>query len=910
MSTPESNWSRVQALFHAASDLPSSERAEFLARECDGDLNLVAEVESLLNFNEQPTYLIKGAIEGAAAAATASSSDDQGFIGPYKIVRLLGRGGMGKVYEAFRADDHFEKRVAIKVMYPGAFDDHLLERFRIERQILANLEHPNIARLLDGGALHDGMPYLVMEFVEGLSIDAYAKQLQLDVPGRLALMRKVFQAVIYAHRHLVIHRDLKPANILVTPDGEPKLVDFGIAKLLDPDAALGMTRTMEMALTPEYASPEQIRGEATTTATDVYALGAVLYELLSGQRVLNLNNKSLGEMERAICQTDPPAPSVAASKSDSQLAHELAGDLDTIVLKALRKDPAQRYPTVERLEDDVRRYLYELPITARPPTLRYRSVKFVRRHPVAVVASILAITFLVVFGIGMAILARRLAVERDRATEQQARAQQVSEFLASLFKVSDPSESRGNAVTARDLLDKGAATITKRLSNQPQVQTAMLDTMAKAYEGLGLYSRAESLYNDSLHIRESHGAGAPELARSYFNIAFEKFARDQDYPQAEALASRALAIYRANAHGQSTDQAECLNLLGKLSSAQGKYADAVRLQREALAIDTRFLGNSNTAVAQVESDLAGALSYQGDLVQAVALFQHALSVRSHLLGEEDPKTLDSMEGLGLTLDSQHKLNESEMYLRKVLAGRKRLYGEFHHGTAIALVNLADVLDDEKKWDQATSLFQEAITVQRQTMGDTSPSLASMENDFALLLRDQGKYAEAEAQFRQACATYQKTVGVDHPFYALCLMNLTRTLLAENRLLSEAEMDVSQALAIDKARFGALDPHVARASTLLAQVLEQRKNVVAAERAYQDALNIAQKNSAISNELRGTIETRYGVFLSKTHRPGEAQPLLQNALAIEIQLHGIQSDEANEVKSALAESQMTVKNSIR
>src|SRR5262245_30161357 len=452
-------------------------------------------------------------------------------VGPYRIVRSLGRGGMGEVFLAERADQQFEQHVAIKLVRRGLLSRHVQGRLRLERQILATLDHPNIARLFDGGTTSDGTPYIVMEYVDGMPIDVYSDQRALDVAGRLKLFMTVCSAVHRAHQNLVVHRDLKPSNILVTPDGAPKLLDFGIAKLLDDRQmmhTMAVTHEDYRVLTPDHASPEQIRGEPITTASDIYVLGVLLYELLCGYRPFALKGNRLAELEQAICEQTPLSPSAAIANAivsdrdgvqriardraatPAKLRRQLRGDLDNIVLMAMRKEPDRRYSSVEQFAADVDRYLRGLPILARADAWSYRATKFVRRHAVVVGLSTAMLALLIGFTITTVIQSQTVRRERDvaqaertRAQAEQQRAEAVRDFLVDSFTRADPARARGKDFTASEILQSGAERATKELHGQPQLQADLLETIGTVYLSRGETAAAEPLIEQALGVRRS-----------------------------------------------------------------------------------------------------------------------------------------------------------------------------------------------------------------------------------------------------------------------------------------------------------------------------------------------------------------------------------------------------------------------
>jgi serine/threonine protein kinase len=461
------DWIRLQEIFNAAVELHGDERSNYLDRACAETADMRHRVESLIASFEAETKL--GELVGAAASQTLDVALPTlgGRIGPYRITAILGRGGMGVVYRATRDDAEYEKDVAVKVAAINLLTSDFRQRFLSERQILANLDHPHIARLLDGGTTSEGLPFVVMEYVPGKPIDVYCADAGLDRRSRVRLMVAVAGAVDYAHRHLVVHRDLKPDNILVTAAGEPKLLDFGIAKALDLEAkGFAGVQTIDgtRLMTPDYASPEQVRGQAITTATDTYQLGILLYQLLTGSRPFK-PTASMGELERAICESVPPKP-------------RLDSDLDRILLHALEKEPSRRYASAGALQDDLERYLNGYAVRARPPSWSYLTAKFARRHRLGVAAASLFLLLLTSFAVGMAIFARR-------ASQQARIANDTTAFLLGLFEANDPEQGRGDEITARELLDKGANHLNDSADRDPVVQVRLLDSMGTIYNALG-----------------------------------------------------------------------------------------------------------------------------------------------------------------------------------------------------------------------------------------------------------------------------------------------------------------------------------------------------------------------------------------------------------------------------------------
>ncbi len=507
------NWEKVQILFSEALELKESERTSYLKEKCDGDEDLFNEVMTLLLADEEiHPILDRKASELINIEEKLNFVGEQ--IGNYKLTKEIASGGMGTVFLAERCDGVFEQEVALKIIKPGLSTIPIIRRFQYERQILANLQHPNIARLFDGGVTEDRRPYFTMEYVDGIPIDEYCDKNKLTINQRLNLFIKVCEAVQYAHNNLVIHRDIKPSNILIKEDGTIKLLDFGISKVLSAEGENSDLPTITQAeihlMTPEYSSPEQIKNSNISVATDVYSLGLVLYKLLSGKSAHEFKTRTFNEYEKVVCEQNIPKPSTVIIRqnddeeeiSTSELCENrktqikklkklLNGDLDNICMMALRKEPERRYATAEVLAYDIERYLKNLPILARKESFVYTSKKFIVRHKAAVTTA--AVLFFVVNGL-ILFYTIQLKAERDKANLEAKKSEQVASFLQDLFLVSDPNESKGETITARELLDRGASRLMVGLEEEPEIKSQLLNTIGKVYTNLGLYNSAEELF--------------------------------------------------------------------------------------------------------------------------------------------------------------------------------------------------------------------------------------------------------------------------------------------------------------------------------------------------------------------------------------------------------------------------------
>jgi serine/threonine protein kinase len=622
--TPE-RWSQVEATFEAVVDRPSVERSELLARLCGGDEELLHEVEGLLaadaearGFLEPPPLPEVHSADLPAPPVTR--------VGPYRVLEKVGEGGMSSVFAAVREDEAYEKKVAVKFFRPELESPVLVQRFRVERQILANLDHPYIARLLDGGSTPGEVPYLIMEYVEGRPIDEYCDARKLGVEARLELVRKVCSAVQYAHANLVVHRDVKPSNILVRSDGEPKLLDFGIAKLLSPTVAptrTEATRQGAYVMTPEYASPEQARGEAVTTAADVYSLGILLYRVLTGALPYDVENRPLPEILRVVCEEEPVRPSVRAATLTPEaaaargvtpraLARRLRGDLDTIVLKALRKEPERRYGSVEQLSEDLRRHLAGLPVAARPDTLGYRSAKFVRRNRLGVAMAMLA-------ALAAAAFVATLVVQAVRLRHALARAEAVTRFLKETLGSANPYGGIGRDVTLVEVLRGSVGKIDTSLGGEPETSATVRETLGVTFRDLARYGEAQPLLEQALATRRRIlGPDHPAVAESLMDLG-ELLSQTSGLKRAEELLREAVAVERRAFGNESLEAADALSGLGGVLRKQGDYGQAETVLREALAIRQRRLPGDDAKVAQSLRTLGAVLHDRGDYKAAEPL---------------------------------------------------------------------------------------------------------------------------------------------------------------------------------------------------------------------------------------------------------------------------------------------------
>jgi serine/threonine-protein kinase len=642
-TAPTAWWRQVFEILDEALELTPEERAAYFERACGSNHAMGTAAAAVLADAEADNFLESAAAEFAAPFLGNFSLDSDRItngaqIGSYRILREIGRGGMGTVYLAERGDNQYQKRVAVKLLPAwSARNERSVRRFVDERQILAALDHPDIARLFDGGVTADGLPWFAMEFVDGVPIDRYCKERDLTINRRLDLFCRVCAAVQYAHRNLVVHRDLKPANILVTAEGGVKLLDFGIAKLLGSDgidAAASLTSTGERIMTPMYASPEQLRGDPISTASDVYALGLLLNELLTGRYPYRLTTREPHEVARAILEQEPEHPSIGVP---AKLARLLRGDLDTIVLTAMQQDPARRYGTAEQLEADVRRHLAGLPLAAHPETRLSRARKFVRRHRFGVTTATGVALLLVAFGVVSTIQSIRIRGQAARITIERDHAEKVSSFLAGLFRTSDPYAGASGTLTAREILDSGAVRIDRELADQPDARAQMLFEMGRAYFGLGVRDRARRFVETSLAIRRrAIPEERAEIARTH-DFLGEVLREQGELDAAEQAYRNALRVHRELMGPAHRDVARTLNGLASVLRAAGRFREADSVSREAVAIDEAAQRRNPLDLAESLDGLAQAVQERGDYAAAEPLYRRVLSLRQGALGATHPE---------------------------------------------------------------------------------------------------------------------------------------------------------------------------------------------------------------------------------------------------------------------------------
>lgn len=819
-------WSRVAELFAELTESDEAARPARLEAIGREDPSLREEVESLLAAHTNPGLL--GALDDRVETPPA------GRVGPFRLLEILGTGGMGVVYLAEREGGDFTQRVALKLVRAGFADPRLEERLRRERRILARLEHPGIARFIDGGTTATGQSYFAMEYIEGTSLLEYCPSCSLSIAERLRLFIEVCEALNYAHQQLVVHGDLKPGNILVTHDGRPKLLDFGIAELLDPSTGEEHGPRTHPWMTPAYAGPEQIRGERLTATTDVYALGVVLFELLTGRLPYQVDGLTPSQIERVICDDQPPRPSMVVT--DESLRRDLEGDLDTIILKALSKEPGRRYDSAAGLAADLQLYLDGRPVLARPDTLRYRAGKFLRRHRLAVAGAVLLLVTLLG---GLAAVSWQAAVarrQRDRAEEAQRQSEEVAAFVGGLFEAADPRESGSDTLAARAVLQRGLAQV-ERLEGQPAIQARLMDALGRIQLALGRYSDADLLIARAYRVRQrAFEADHLEMAQSYRHLALVR-RTDSRIVEADSLYRLALAIQRRELGDGSPAVAETLLDLAWVDVALGRFDSAQIHSEEAVRIRQTSLGLADPLVADAQLILARTQWRNLQYAAAESTTKAAIALRSSVLGPRNPYTAGAMVQLGdLYRTYLNRPVQAESLYRTALAIEEAAMGEDNMFLIHVIGSLAELRSAQGDHVEAEALWRRYLEINRRVLGPNHPSIAYSMGDLARELEAQGRLGEADRLATEALALHRRVRGVDHVSTAGSLHILAEIRRAQGRYGEATEL-AQEALELRIRAFGDGNATVAVLQQFLGRVAWEAGRLAEADSLLTRALHV-------------------------------------------------------------------------
>ncbi len=926
-------WQRAKEIFADAVEKPDGDRTAFVGSACGDDVELRASVESLLASRDPSTTFLEPPEEGAVPELLSAATQHNELgrrIGPYELIEVIATGGMGTIYRAARADSEYETEVAVKLIKPGMDSVEAVRRFRRERQVLATLEHPNIARLLDGAVTEDGSPYLVMEYIAGAPIHQYCDESDLKVDRRLRLFRDVCAAVQHAHQALVVHRDLKPSNILVTPEGVPKLLDFGIAKLLDPTPGslpADTTVTAFRLMTPQYASPEQIRGDAITTASDVYSLGVILYELLTGHRPYNLKTGSRAEMERILCDVEPATPSTAIGRTreiklpdgttgtltpetvsarrgtrPEKLARSLRGDLDTIVLAAMHKDPSRRYGSVRQLSDDIDRYLTGLPVLARRDTFRYRAGKFVRRNKFATIATAAAIVALIGGTIGTTVGMHQardaLATaecETEKALTEAAKADKISEFLQDMLTSARPSEG-GKDISVRELLVEAAGAMEAGLAEFPAVRAQIHRSIGATYYSLGMYDKARVHLGAALEIRRTLDDDAqPLLFASSLNDMGQLLRTTGAIEEAVTHFQEALSLYRLNIDGDHLDIAAVLNNLALCHRQQGDHRAAEDMYGQAIDMLERLGEQSHPDYAVMLFNMASVLRRSADYDTAEAKYTEALEAAEGMWGRQHPFVAVILAGLGVLHADIGEYEEAEAFHEESLAIRRDLLPPDHPELADSLHNLGKLMRKTGRYPAAEKHYREALDILREAFDDNHNEVAKVLTSLGVVQASAGDHAGAEVSYLEALRIRRENFGDDHPAVATLKSNLAKQLVRRHEYESASRL-YREAADTWRKHFGDAHHRVALAVSGLASVHYDQGHLEQAESLAREALAIRQAAFPEGHPDIATSMYFLGIVLSSRAQYEEAEPLLRECVR-----HRQRALPANHWRTALAEA---------
>ncbi|MEL6870758.1 MAG: serine/threonine-protein kinase [Pseudomonadota bacterium] len=951
------NWRILEQAFAKAIELDGDARTRMLDEFGETHPTLVQQLLDLLAADDGANDVLLSPVAVAVDQLQADSVDPWigRQIGPWKIIRRLAEGGMGAVFIAHRADEQYDQTVAIKVMASQLIAKDAVARFRAERQILASLNHPNIATLIDGGSSDEQLPYLVMEYIDGMPIDNYCDTHRLNIKQRLQLFVTICDAVDFAHRNLVIHRDLKPSNILVQSNGEPKLLDFGIAKLLDAQPqshTVAVTQLGARLMTPEYASPEQVRGEPAAVASDVYALGVLLYRLLTGHSPYERSLVSPGEVEAAIVNSDPKRPSAIVTapvtvgeqtisavatgeqraSSPKRLRKLLLGDLDTIVLKALQKEPARRYPGADSLAADILRYMRREPILARPNSWRYVGKKFIQRntHALAIATGVL----LTLGGLA-GYYTWQLAIERDRATLSAAKAREVSSFLTQMFASASPFESDGAPPSSIDLLDLAVQRIDS-LSDQPALQASLYQVIGDSYSGLADYTQAIELLERAVALREvNNDEDLTELASALGSLATTQRIADQFEPALDNI-QRAIELRKQTVGEKHSTVARDLAVLASVYNGLYRDEEALATFEQALAIQREVSPEDDAVTLEILGGRTVALSHLGRIEEAAEAGVELIALTRKLGGEADPNLAIRLNNLTLNYLNLGEYDQAYVTSLEAVRVARIAWPDGHPQLLKVLETHVPTLLFQSRFDEQDLVLDEIDAIIVANEGKDSLSYASARYSRAQSLEYQLRSAEAAALYREALETAialqgpdEKPVGM-YSIYAGRALVRTGDEAAGERLLRRGLalassigrghlLNGKQALVKLLSKKGEYD----EADTLLAEVLEAREKSAGENRAplfyvYVIAADHLRRKDDLAGSLRfsqqaydiartdyapGDRNAAWGIIahartLRALGRREDAQPLLREGYDSIASAYGAENSRVREIADLL------------
>ncbi len=871
-------WERMQRLFHDAAGLPVDARESFVHAASDDDAALAADVMAMLEHDADARSVLERDValvaDGVLGGQLPDSLANQTF-GPYRLTRLLGEGGMAIVYLGIR--DDLGSVAAIKILPDAWISPARRERFASEQRMLAQLNHPAIARLYDADTLPSGTPWLAMEYVEGVPLTQYCRARGTSAADRLRAFRRVCEGVEYAHRRMVVHRDLKPSNIPVTADGPVNLLDFGIARQIDPsepDAA--PTLAALRLLTPAYASPEQIRGEATTVQTDVYALGVIVYELLAGRTPFDVSDAPLRAAERRLLEEEPMPPSLAARQTATGvtgLSASAWSDLDVLVLTAMHKDQARRYGSVEGLIRDLDHYLANEPLEARPDTVAYRARKFIRRNwrPLSAAAIVTAIVIAIV-----GFYTARLTAARNAAVEQAVRTDRIQRFMLRLFDGGEKEAGPADNLRVVTIVDRGVLEA-RTLDREPLVQGELYQTLGSVYEKLGKLDRAETLLRASLDTRRSHESSkTPDVIRGTTALALLRSDQAR-FDEAERLAREALAAARSTLAPQDPEVAAAMAALGQILEQRGSYGEAITTLEQAAALRSRP-GADRSELAETLFELANTNFYAGHLDVAETLTQRVLTIHSDLFGDAHPLVAEDLINLGAVQHERGRYTDAERFYRRALEINRVWYGSDSYRTASTLTMLGRTLYLQRRLDEARDLLTEALGIQEHVFGRVHPRVASALNDLGNVAMGQDRLDDAEAAFRRNGDIYRSVYGGGHYLVGIATSNLAGVYVARHDYRT-AEAMYRQAIDIFSRAQSPNHLNTGIARIKLGRSLLRQRRIAEAESELKRGYDIVSKQAAPGVSWLTTAREDLAAAYDALNRPEQAAHIRAEAARV-------------------------------
>ncbi|VAX19949.1 Adenylate cyclase [hydrothermal vent metagenome] len=849
----------LKTIFEKALELDKDRREEYFESLSENQKIYIDEVKSLITSYETTDDFLEIASTDKLIFSQDKNQPNPMIgkhIGSYLIEGEVGFGGMGVVLIGKRDDKEFEQKVAIKILKQGLSTKYLVKRFETERQILANLQHPNITKLFDGGKTEDGLPYLVMEFIEGIPITDYCCENNLSIRERLKLFTTICSAVQYAHQNLIIHRDIKPANILVNTQGRPKLLDFGIAKLLDETIMLGnaeLTQTKMWHLTPEYASPEQILGENITTSSDIYSLGVLLYKLLTGCQPYKITNNSPLVISKIITEDKIIKPSEIQKTKDSasnpevrkennaKISNMLKGDLDNIILKAMRKDPAQRYRSAQEFIDDIDRYLNGLPVTARQDTISYRFSKFVKRHKVGVTLFLL-FNILVFLSIAAIIYQGKIAAEeRDKAKIENKKFEKVNSFLQQMLSSVDPSEI-GRDVKVYDILAKAANDVETELSDQPEIEASIRSTLGNTYVNLGEYDKGKPFLDKALSINEKiFGKESEQTAQSLHDLALY-YDWVGDYKIADSLYSKSIEIFRKVLKEPTERFADALNDYAITTMNFGYYEKADKLYNEAIDIALSLYGEKNRNTAVFMNNLALNSLDAGNFDEAEKYFKKSLAIIIELLGENRPEVGSNYNNLAYLYVIKKEYKLAEEYLQKSYQLKLALKGKDHSDVGLALNNLGVVNIRMGNYAEAEKYLLDGVKQYRKTLDPDHPYVALSQYWLGKVYLETEHFDKAEDYLRKSLKTRIKKLPEDNKDIWRSKTELGICLF-KNKKYNEAETVLLPTLEYYKSNFSNDNDQITRLYNNIIKLYKTTGNKIKAKKYSEQLISFHKENNS-------------------------------------------------------------------